>query len=61
MQNLTSFILDRKTIQNILKNCSHKMLVGLDMGEFKIYFKKLGIFTFSERAEKFIFLKNTEL
>ena len=52
MQNLTSLILDRKPIQNMLKNCSQTMKVGLDMGEFEIDFKKLGIFTFSEWAEK---------
>ena len=59
MQNLTSFILDRKTIQNILRNCSQEMLVDLDMGEFKIYLKKR-FFTFSELAWNKIFLKRRE-
>ena len=40
MQNFTSFILDRKTIQIILRNCSQESLIDLDMGEFKIYLKK---------------------
>ena len=62
MQNLTSCILDRKTIQNILRNCSQESLVYMDMGKLKILFKKkLLIFTFSEWAENFIFLKIEEI
>ena len=40
MQNVTSFILDRKTLQTMYRTCSQESLVDLDMGELKISLKK---------------------
>ena len=58
---MTSLILDRKTIQNLLRNCLQFFLVGLVMGDFKINFKKAWNFHIFRMSWKLHFLKNTKI
>ena len=60
MKNLTSFILDRETVQKILRNHHKKMIVSLDMGAFLIN-KKTFEFIHFQNELKIWFKKNIKI